>query len=411
MNLLINFFAIFFIIVGFSAISSAQDPDEGRNLEELVTARGFTLQSHSVETDDGYILTLHRIVPQGPFNEEAYSQARKPVIVQHGLMGASSDFLINSLNIEAKGNGTCGDTFAFCLVMTGRYDIWLPNSRGNGRSDGHVNLTTLDNKYWQFTFDQMAIYDSPAVIEFVQKSTGHKKIGYVGHSQGAAQMFALLSLKPEYSQIIQPFIAWAPAVMIGRMTSPMKRLMPLVPLIQATGGRFEPTSFLGAMVTKAVCGFPVFGQPPCATSLETFMGKTDRLNRTRLPVYMNFLPGSVSNWDLVHFSQLYETDSFVRYDYGSRRKNRKMYRTTKAPQYPMDAIDPKTKIAIFRGNSDAFVVKEDAIRLVSTLKQNGIDVIDVEVPADPFNHLDFLTGIGAGELLYDRTVEILDQFI
>lgn len=39
----------------------------------------------------------------------------------------------------------------------------------------------------------MAMYDIPAMIEFVRKTTGNEKVAYVGHSLGTIQMFTALS--------------------------------------------------------------------------------------------------------------------------------------------------------------------------------------------------------------------------
>lgn len=48
----------------------------------------------------------------------------------------------------------------------------------------HVNMTTESPGFWHFSMDEMAKYDLPAVINLVRNKTGHKTVGYVGHSQG-----------------------------------------------------------------------------------------------------------------------------------------------------------------------------------------------------------------------------------
>ena len=73
-------------------------------------------------------------------------------------------------------NNKCGDNFGFCLVNSGRYDIWLSNARGNDQSDQHIRLSTHDYEYWNFHLDQIALFDLPAVIEYVQNVTQHKKV-------------------------------------------------------------------------------------------------------------------------------------------------------------------------------------------------------------------------------------------
>jgi pimeloyl-ACP methyl ester carboxylesterase len=44
----------------------------------------------------------------------------------------------------------------------------------------------------------MAEFDQPALWEYIMKVTGVEKITYIGHSQGTTQMFASLSLYPEF---------------------------------------------------------------------------------------------------------------------------------------------------------------------------------------------------------------------
>lgn len=47
-------------------------------------------------------------------------------------------------------------------------------------------------EYWNFSFDEMAKYDQPALWKYILKETKQDKLTYVGHSQGTAQMFAAL---------------------------------------------------------------------------------------------------------------------------------------------------------------------------------------------------------------------------
>ena len=62
---------------------------------DLVRAAGYPLEEHSVVTEDGYILGLHRI-PHGLEGEGGPHTARPPVLLHHGLLSSSADFLVNS---------------------------------------------------------------------------------------------------------------------------------------------------------------------------------------------------------------------------------------------------------------------------------------------------------------------------
>lgn len=63
---------------------------------ELIAREGYPVEVHEVETDDGYILELHRI----PLKESK----KPPVFLQHGILCSSSDWVIAG---PEKGLGEC----------------------------------------------------------------------------------------------------------------------------------------------------------------------------------------------------------------------------------------------------------------------------------------------------------------
>jgi hypothetical protein len=62
---------------------------------QLICKYGYPSESHTIQTDDGYLLTLHRI-PHG--RKSAYNTSRIPVFLQHGLLGSSASWVINGPN-------------------------------------------------------------------------------------------------------------------------------------------------------------------------------------------------------------------------------------------------------------------------------------------------------------------------
>ena len=101
------------------------------------------------------------------------------------------------------------------------YDVWMGNSRGNTYSKGHVNLSTSDAKFWDFSWHEMGVFDLPATIDYILGITGHSKIFYIGHSQGTTCLFVLLSEKPEYNDKIIKVAAYAPIAFASHMRSPI----------------------------------------------------------------------------------------------------------------------------------------------------------------------------------------------
>lgn len=72
---------------------------------------------------------------------------------------------------------------AFVAARNG-FDVWLGNSRGNKYSMAHASLSSKNEDYWQFDWEDMGDYDIPAALDYVSSVTGFQKSAYIGHSQG-----------------------------------------------------------------------------------------------------------------------------------------------------------------------------------------------------------------------------------
>lgn len=106
------------------------DPDIGRQTPDFIKSRGFKEETHYVTTKDGYILGVHRIVNHKIDDSQRH---KRPVILQHGLLASSVDFVENSPGgcIDEKVvAGVVGNNLGFELAKRG-YDVWMPNTRGN----------------------------------------------------------------------------------------------------------------------------------------------------------------------------------------------------------------------------------------------------------------------------------------
>ena len=106
--------------------------DTNHTISEIITENGFKFEEHNVTTQDGYILTMHRI----PNN------TGRPVLLQHGIEDCSIQWVINSPD----------NAPAFKLARAG-FDVWMGNNRGNRFSEGHVKWTVEDKEYWDFDFE------------------------------------------------------------------------------------------------------------------------------------------------------------------------------------------------------------------------------------------------------------------
>lgn len=86
---------------------------------------------------------------------------------------------------------------AFVLARAG-YDVWLGNNRGNRFSTAHASLDVKSKAYWQFSWEHMGRYDTPAVLDYITEQTGAAKVNFIGHSEGTTQVLAGASMDPDY---------------------------------------------------------------------------------------------------------------------------------------------------------------------------------------------------------------------
>mmetsp|Transcript_40343 Transcript_40343/g.38822 ORF Transcript_40343/g.38822 Transcript_40343/m.38822 type:complete len:144 (+) Transcript_40343:36-467(+) len=138
--------------------------DSDRNIQQLIRDNHYPCELHFYETDDGFINKVIRI--SGPKNSDPRVNIKdggpnKPVVIlQHGLLCSCTDWILNGDN-----------SLGFILVDNG-YDVWMNNSRGNRYSKHHVFLDhEVDKEFWDYSFEEMAKYDQPALFKYVLEKT------------------------------------------------------------------------------------------------------------------------------------------------------------------------------------------------------------------------------------------------
>lgn len=100
---------------------------------------GYPLESHELVTDDGYILTMHRI-PRGRNSTSAEPNNKHPVLLVHGTCGCADNFIIPGP----------GKAIVYYLADRG-FDVWMVNTRGSRHSRKHKTLhPDTDKDFWDF---------------------------------------------------------------------------------------------------------------------------------------------------------------------------------------------------------------------------------------------------------------------
>ncbi|GBP43579.1 Lipase 3 [Eumeta japonica] len=174
---------------------------------EIVKKYGYPSEIHSVQTDDGYILEMHRI-PHG--REGAPLGGRPAVLLMHGLLSSSADYVIIGP----------GKALGYILADAG-FDVWLGNARGNHYSRRHTsrNPDSIFTSFWDFSWEEIGRFDVAAMVDYVLETTSQKNLHYVGHSQGTTAFFVLNSMRPEYNEKFASAHLLAPVAFMNNFPS------------------------------------------------------------------------------------------------------------------------------------------------------------------------------------------------
>ncbi|KQS70596.1 lipase 3 isoform X2 [Drosophila erecta] len=361
--------------------------DSHLNTFSLIKKYGYPAENHTLETDDGYILTLHRIARPGA----------TPVLLVHGLLDSSATWVMMGPN---KGLGY--------LLYDQGYDVWMANVRGNTYSRKHVKYSTHHAKFWDFTFHEMGKHDMPATIDYILNSTEVSQLHYIGHSQGTVVFWIMASERPEYMDKIILMQALAPVAFLKHCRSPVVNFLAewhLSLVLKLIGvHEFLPKNEFISMFNRIICDETTITKEICSNVIFLTTGFDKlQLNETMLPVIVGHSPAGASTKQMQHYGQLKRSEAFRQYDHGWLR-NHWIYGTIEPPSYHLENV--QAKVALYYGQNDWLAPPEDVEMLYSMLP-NVVEKYLVE--NKDFNHLDFIWGIDARELLWDRMLEIMQN--
>jgi len=371
--------------IGGSLEGNCKDSDCFVPTPGLIQNKGYPVETHEVATADGYVLTVHRIPRQG-----------KPVVfLQHGLEDASHGWVMNFPT-----------TSLGFLMYDNEFDVWLGNSRGNVYSQGHVTYNSSQEKFWEFSFDEMARYDLPVQINYVLNLTGATKLVYVGHSQGTLQAFISFSIDKQLASRVALFIALAPVAFVGHVKS--KLLLPLAKLtdeqIYLLEGRLgfpsnvhESNQRLGSLCSQLpkVCQEFFCGLFGCDAS---------NWNASRYGVVASHNPAGTSVKNLVHYAQMVRTNKYCMYDYGILG-NERHYNQSVPPAYHLSNLQVPT--ALFYGGHD-FIADPEDVQII--LQQVPKSTIIYNQMFPNYSHNDFSWGMNAHLLLYPTVISLTKKY-
>ncbi|CAG9134874.1 unnamed protein product [Plutella xylostella] len=351
------------------------------NATEICEKYGYEVEEHTVTTEDGYMLTLHRVL-----GTENTTSNGKVVLLMHGIMDSADSWVLQGKD----------QALAFILADEG-FDVWMGNARGNKYSLQHKELTSKQSEFWEFTWEEIGLFDLPAMIDHILNITEKEKLYYVGHSQGTTAFFVMTSLRPEYNRKVSMMFALAPVAWMKNAKSPLVRMFSpaykILGSLLSTLNTFSLNKGLFNEVLSMMCSLY---DNRCENTLFMITGSTKNINASMLPVILGHMPTGSSAHQFVHYGQLVLNGRFCRYDFGEK-KNMEYYNSPTPPDYDLSQVS--VPVSMFAGGNDWLSDPTD----VNQLKTKLPNVFDYKM-LDDYSHLDFLYASLAKHKIYYKII-------
>ncbi|KAJ3656556.1 hypothetical protein Zmor_015626 [Zophobas morio] len=386
------------VLINYFSRVKANHPLAHLNVQEIIQEYGYLVEVHNVVTEDGYVLTLHRI----PHGRDNLSRERKPILLLPGILQSAWDFVHR------------GPSYSIAFILSEKgYDVWLGNVRGTTWSRNHTTLDPdKDPVFWDYTIHEIGVYDLPAFIDYVLKKTQQKSIHYLGFSQGTIAFFMMGSEKSDYLSKIKFMAALSPAFYLKDPISPiLKFLSKNWRSVQGLFNFFNYRELFGrgdlfSSVVKFICHDEnsILINLCIHTHFSIFGYSYHELNKSRLPLTAANTPCGISLKQFMHGLQMWDSGDFRRYDYGTER-NLEKYGQEQPPHYNVSRVT--TPVAIYYSSNDWAVNIKNMDRVLETVPNV---VRNYKVPLDDFNHLDFLYAEHVVDLLYKVVVDDLSKY-
>ncbi|KAF5207878.1 Lipase [Thalictrum thalictroides] len=343
---------------------------------ELIKPSGYPCTEHTVETKDGYLLGLQRVSSSSSRGgDKNVKPIGPPVLLQHGLFMAGDAWFLNS-NKQSLG---------FILADQG-FDVWVGNVRGTHWSHGHTTLSVKEKDFWDWSWQELALYDLAEMINFVYSMT-NSKIFYVGHSQGTIMALAAFT-QPEIVDMVEAAALLCPISYLGHISSQfVLRLvgMHLDQMLIAMGiHQLNFRSDFSVHIVDSICDDE---------------RKNCCFNRSRIDFYLDYEPHPTSSKNLKHLFQMIRKGRFAMYDYGLLG-NLKQYGHIQPPTFDVTSISKSLPLWMGYGGNDSLADVSDFKHTLEDLKSTP-ELLYL----DSYGHLDFILSTKANEDVYCNIIK------
>ncbi|KAF8035327.1 hypothetical protein BT93_C1375 [Corymbia citriodora subsp. variegata] len=353
-----------------------------------ITIHGYQCQEFDVVTKDGYILSVQRI-PEG--RAGGGSTNKQPVFIQHGVLADGSAWLVNSPEQNLP-----------LILADNGFDVWIANGRGTQFSRRHTSLSPANPEFWDWSWDELAAFDLPAVFDLIHGKTG-KKVHYVGHSLGTTIALASLS-EGKLVDKLQSVALLSPVAYLTHVTTALG-IVAARSFLGEVGSliglaEFNPVSKPVTDFLEALCARPGLD---CYDFLTAFTGPNCCLNVSTADLFLTNYPQSTSMKNLVHLSQTVRDGGLTKYNYEIPSTNMMHYGDASPPVYNLSNIPHDVPMFLSYGGLDSLADPKDVQLLLDSLKLHDVEKLTVQFVKD-YAHMDFLMGVNAKDIVYTQVL-------
>ncbi len=250
------------------------------------------------ETDDGWRLGIKRFRPARP------DPGKLPVVLCHGLGLNGTFWTITDDHLPGQ------------LASRG-YEVFVVDMRGSGAShrigtlgclNGYLSQTIvpeIGNRRWNM--DDEAFHDVPAILDYVQRSTGCDQVNWIGHSLGGMLMIPYLELAPEPKRIATFVSMGAPAILTSAPEKEMLR------------ANRNLRKLMWIFSTSRIARPMMVGQPPGLDRIDRFYYSAENVDKKTINRFYGFTledpgPGALKQLDhYLEYGRLVSADQQTDY--------------------------------------------------------------------------------------------------
>ncbi|CAM6129062.1 unnamed protein product [Calypogeia fissa] len=372
-----------FLVAAAANSMMAMAQDSGFCSEIIEPYILYNCTEYKLTTFDGFQLSIQLVQLMGAPG----IPSRGDVLFLHpSILGGSSWFLAST-------------PIPLAIADAG-YSVWIGQTRTTQFSFGHVQLTPDQQEYWNWDMDELANYDLPSFIDFVNGETNGRKFHFVGYSQGARVGLSTISYQWNRAAMLSSVTLLAPVVY---MQNTLSRV--LIAMNYTDMAELGYHLGVGMMNFSALVGDTLPADSQALHDMENeFLCQLTGPNCCVDPhVAYTALTGpySLTTYkNLAHLTQSMRSEVFMAYDYGSDNSNTEVYQSKIPPQYKFNEIPTAVPIFVLYGGNDRLSTPADIYYMMSAL------------PAQPqilFNptyaHLDYLL---SSAMMQDVNLPILN---